>query len=280
MTIRLWHQSFTELDRLPGYKAALGEHFRSVAAEGTEVTLNGMDPGTYPSEYPGTDIAFAAIQQLHTRQMLEHAIEAERQGFDAYLLSTLPDPGLMEARTLVDIPVIGYGFAAMHIACFLGSRFGIVCFIDELAPLYAENALRYGFAAHSGGVRPLGLGFTEVVRGYERPEPVLSAFRDAVRALAAGGVDVVIPGEAPLALLLQRSRLQRVDEIPVIDTLGAGVKLAEALVGLRRSSGMEVTRQGYFYRRPPRRRFEELLRFYRASPSSTAETGKGHSPVR
>jgi Asp/Glu/hydantoin racemase len=266
MTMRLWHQSFTELDRLPGYKAALGEHFRRVALPDTEVELHGMAPGTYPTEYPGTDIGFAAIQHLHTRQILERAIDAERQGFDAYLISTLPDPGLQEAKSLVDIPVIGYGVTAMHTACFLGSRFGVVSFIDELAPLYAANAMRYGLMARAGPVRPLGLGFSDVVRGYERPEPVLAAFREAVRALATEGVDVVIPGEAPLALLLQRAGLYRVDEIPVIDALGAGVKMAEALVGLRRSSGMEVTRQGYFFRRPPRERMEELLRFYRASP--------------
>ena len=267
MTMRLWHQSFTELHRLPRYKAALGEHFRRIALPDTVIELHGMAPGTYPTEYPGTDIGFAAIQHLHTRQILAQALEAERQGFDAYLISTMPDPGLQEARSLVEIPVIGYGFTAMHVACFLGSRFGIVSFIDELAPLYAANAVRYGLTAQAGPVRPLGLGFSDVVRGYEKPEPVLAAFAEAVRALAAEGVDVVIPGEAPLALLLQRAGLHRVDEVPVVDTLGAGVKMAEALVALRRTSGMKATRRGYFFRRPPRERMEELLRFYPASPS-------------
>lgn len=267
MTMRLWHQSFTELHRLPGYKAALGEHFRRIALADTEVELHGMAPGTYPTEYPGTDIGFVAIQHLHTRQMLEGAIEAERQGFDAFVLSTMPDPGLQEARSLVDIPVIGYGFTAMHLACFLGNRFGVVFFINELAGLYAENAVRYGLREQAGPVRPLGLTFSDVVSGYEKPEPVLAAFCEAVRALAREGVDVVIPGEAPLALLLQRAGLHRVDEIPVIDTLAAGVKMAEALVGLRRTSGMEVTRRGYSFRRPPRERVDELLRFYRAPPA-------------
>lgn len=261
--MRFWYQSFTELGRLPGYARAIEAHVRRVAAPGTEIVLNGMDPGTYQTEYPGTDIRHLAIQHLHTLQILDHAVRAEREGYDAFLLSTMPDPGLQAARSLVDIPVVGYGFAAMHTACYLGERFGVVCFIRELMPLYAANARTYGLERMAGPVRHLGLSFHDVVKGYEDPAPVVAAFQEAVRALAAEGVDVVIPGEAPLALLMQIAGIHRVDEVPVIDTLATAVKMAEMLVTLRRSSGMSVTRRGYFFDRPPAGRIDELVRFYR-----------------
>lgn len=265
--MRLWHQSFTELGRLGAYRQAIEEHLKKVAAPDTEIVLHGMAEGTYQTEYPGIDIRYLSVQYLHTLQILEHAVQAEREGYDGFLLNTMPDPGLQEARTLVDIPVVGYGFAAMHTATYLGQKFGIVCFIDQLAPLYAANARKYGLERHAGPVRPLGLTFHDVVAGYADPSGVVAAFTDAVRVLAGEGVDVVIPGEAPLALLLQRAGLHRVDEVPVIDTLATSVKMAEALVSLRRTSGMRVTRQGYFYDRAPPARIDELLRFYRGKPA-------------
>jgi allantoin racemase len=263
MAMRLWHQSFTQLDRLPGYKRAIEEHLKKVAAPDTEIVLHGMDDGTYETEYPGIDIRYSYVQYMHTLQIFEHAIQAERESYDGFLLNTMPDPGLQEARTLVDIPVVGYGFSAMHTAAYLGQRFGIVCFIEPLATLYAANARKYGFERSAGPVRPLGLTFHDVVAGYENPAPVVTAFTEVVRGLAREGVDVVIPGEAPLALLLQRAGVHRIDDVVVVDTLATSVKMAEMLVSLRRTSGMQVTRQGYLYDKAPQARVEELIRYYR-----------------
>jgi Asp/Glu/hydantoin racemase len=263
MAMRFWHQSYTQLDRVPGYGEGLEEHFRKVAGPGTEIVLHGMAPGTYNTDYPGVDISYPFIQHLHSLQILEHVLQAEAEGYDAFLLSTLPDPYLQIAQSLVDIPVVGFGFSAMHTACYLGRRFGIVCFIRELMPYYAENARKYGLGTLAGPVRHLGLTFHDVLEGFADPAPVIEAFTRAVRELAAEEVDVVIPGEAPLHLLLQRAGVQRVGDIPVVDGLATVVKTAEMLVGLRRSSGMRVTRQGYFYAPPPAGRIAELLRFYR-----------------
>ena len=42
--MRLWHQSFAQLDKLPVYRAALEEHLKKVAAPGTEIVMHGMAP--------------------------------------------------------------------------------------------------------------------------------------------------------------------------------------------------------------------------------------------
>jgi Asp/Glu/hydantoin racemase len=265
MTMRFYHQSYTQFDKIPGYREGLEANFKRAAAPGTEVVLHGMDDGTYNTDYPGTDISFPYIQHLHSIQILEHVLQAEAEGYDAFLLSTLPDPYLEVARSVVDIPVVGFGFSSMHAACHLGRRFGIVCFIEGLMPYYADNARKYGLGSLAGPVAHLGLQFHDVLRGFEKPGPVVDAFTKAVRGLAAQGVDVVIPGEAPLHLLLQQAGIQRVDEIPVVDGLATTLKTAEMMVGLRRCSGMQVTRAGYFTAKPPRGRIDELLRFYRGN---------------
>ena len=260
--MRLWHQSFTEIDKMPSYKSAMQEHLEKVAAPGTEIVMHGTAPGTHTTKYPGRDISYPYVQHLHSLQFLESVIQAEKEGYDAYLLSTLPDPYLQVAQSIVDIPVVGFGFSSMHTAAYLGRRFGIVCFIEELVPYYAENVRKYGLESLAGPVRYLGLGFRDVYGGFKDPSRVVEAFTRVVRELITEGVDVVIPGEAPLGLLLQRAGIHRIDEVPVVDGLATTVKAAEMLVGLQRSSNMRVTRQGSFFARPAEGRIEELLHFY------------------
>src|SRR3990172_10181998 len=87
--MRLWHQSFAQLDKMPAYNSALKEHLKKVSAPGTEIVMHGMAPGTHTTMQPGKDIGYSYIQHLHSLQFLESVMQAEKEGYDAYLLSTL-----------------------------------------------------------------------------------------------------------------------------------------------------------------------------------------------
>ena len=65
MAMRIWHQSFTVLQDLPAYDDALKAHFKKVARPDTEIVMHGMAEGTYPTNYPGTDICFDEIGRAH-----------------------------------------------------------------------------------------------------------------------------------------------------------------------------------------------------------------------
>jgi Asp/Glu/hydantoin racemase len=262
MSLRIWHQSFTVLSDLPAYEAALRAHFRRVARPDTEIVLHGMTAGTYETEYPGTDIRHHVVQHLHAAQFIAAAVAAERAGFDAYAIMSIPDVGLQEARQVVDIPVVSYGESAMLLACTVGARFGVITFIEDLPELIAANVQRYGLAARCAASRPAGFGFHDVLAGFADPAPLIARFEAAARGLIREGADVIIPGEAPLNVLLAQNGIARVDDCPVIDALGATVKMAESLADLRRSSGLVSSRRGYFRRRPPAGRVDELMRFY------------------
>ena len=54
--MRIWHQSFTVLEDLPDYRQAMEAHIRKVLRPDTAFTMHGVLPGTYPSNYPGTDL--------------------------------------------------------------------------------------------------------------------------------------------------------------------------------------------------------------------------------
>jgi allantoin racemase len=261
LSIRIWHHSFTVLSDLAAYDEALRAHFRRVSRPVTEIVMHGMRPGTYRTNYPGSDIQHVGFQYLHSLQFLEGALEAERQGFDAFALSTLPEPALREIRALVDIPVVGYGDAAMAEASAGGRRFGVLLFISGMADLISHNALRAGYGAALVDVRHVGFQFNDVLAAFSDPDALLDKFRVAARVLIADGARAIIPGEAPLNVLLAAHGVSEVDGVPVIDSLAAWVHQAEALVD-RKRAGKDVRPDGYFTALPDRVRRDEILRFY------------------
>ena len=135
-------------------------------------------------------------------------------------------------------------------------------FIEDLPELIADNVARYGLSTRCAASRPAGFSFHDVLAGFSNPEPLLDRFLDSARALIRDGADVIIPGEAPLNVLLALNGVNRVDDCPVIDSIGATIKMAETLVDLHRSTGIVPSRKGYFRSRPPAQRIEELIRFY------------------
>lgn len=260
--MRIWHQSFTVLSDLGAYDDALRAHFARVARPGTEIVMHGMRPGTYRSNYPGNDIRHAGLQHLHSLQFVQAGLQAESDGFDAYAISTLPDPSLREIRSLLRIPVVGYGESAMLTSCLLGARFGVMVFISELTDQIADNAANYGLASRFAGVSDVGFRFTDVLEGFSRPAPLIERFTEAARKRIAAGAEVIIPGEAPLCVLLATHGVSSVDGVPVLDSLSCWIKQAEMLVDLKRQSGVQRCQRGYFNEPPPRERIDELMAFY------------------
>ena len=203
MGMKIWHQSFTVLSDLPPYEEALRAHARRVLRPDSEIVLHGQLPGTYPSNYPGDDIGYGYTYLIHGNQWIGAALAAERAGFDAYAMCTLPNPMLREARSLVDIPVVGLGETTVHMATMYGQRFGVMLFIDRMIPLYQEQIRTYGLDGRCAGIRASGLTFQDVLAAFDDPGPALERFQTNARQfIAETGADVIVPGEVPLNLSL------------------------------------------------------------------------------
>jgi len=126
----------------------------------------------------------------------------------------------------------------------------------------ATGRARRAVASNFGGARFVGFTFDDVLKAYEEPASLIDRFHASARAMIRDGVDVIIPGEAPLCALLMKHGVTRVDEVPIVDALGATIKMAEAMVDLERSSGLAPARRGYCADKPPRERVKELFELY------------------
>ena len=204
-----------------GITARLMAAATEAAAPGTELV-----PLTASRGVPY--IATRAEAQIGGAIALEMLAEHHGQ-FDAAIIAAFGDPGLMGARELFDLPVVGMAEAAMLSACMLGRRFAIVTFARALGPWYEECVDMHGLRSRLAGIRMLDGSFASVSDVQEEKEAVLVEL--ANRAVAEDEADVVILAGAPLAGLAARVR-DRI-AVPVVDQMAAAVKQAEALVALQ-----------------------------------------------
>jgi Asp/Glu/hydantoin racemase len=185
-------------------------------------------------------IATRAEAQIGGAVALEMLAEQHRN-VDAAIIAAFGDPGLLAARELFDIPVIGMAEAAMLAACMLGRSFAIVTFASALGPWYRECVEMHGLTGRCAGIRMLDGAFRSISDVQEEKEELLVEL--ANRAVTELEADVVILAGAPLAGLAKKVK-SRIP-VPVVDQVQAAVKLAESVLTLGTSKATAGT-----FRRP------------------------------
>jgi len=193
---------------------------RSVAGQDAEIV-----PLTATSGFPY--IASRAEAQISGANVLE-MIADNRQGTDAVIIAAFGDPGLVAARELFDLPIIGMAEAAVLTAAMLGERFSIVTFTPHMRRWYTDSVRQTGLEARFTGVRC-------PVEPPASVDNVAQALKGDLLALihaatAQDGADVVILGGAPLAGLAR----ELATEAPgiLIDPIAAATAQAMSLARL------------------------------------------------
>ena len=264
--MRIWHQSFTVLQDLPAYVDGLKQRIGEVVRPDTEVVLHGQIPGTYNSNYPGTDLAYGVLYWMHGLQWIAAGREAEQQGFDAMVLASIAGPMATEIRTIVDIPVVGYGEAAFNLAGVYGQKVGMLFFIKERLDFWPKQLAAWGLADRFAGIEHAGVVFQDVLDGLTDPAKmdgvVARIVEKGEKLVRETGADVIVPGEMPLNLLLAKAGVTQIADASVIDGIATSFKFAEMLVDLKKLAGMKPSNRGFYHAAPDRARFEQVLDFY------------------
>lgn len=266
MAIRIWHQSFTVMNDIPSYLDALTERIPQVIRPGTEVSLYGTMPGSFSSDYPGPDMSFAFLNTIHTLQWMAAAREAERQGFDAFVLGTLSSPMASEIRTIVDIPVVGYGEAVFNAAGLFGRKTGLLFYNKDRRDFWGERVKLWGLGDRFVGLGHTGITHHDVHAALADPslvDGVVSKIVEAgERMVREQGADVIVIGEMQMNLLVVRAGITRLGGATVMDGMATLYKTAEMLVDLRRTSGTASSRTGYYHASPGRERIDHACALY------------------
>jgi allantoin racemase len=158
--------------------------------------------------------------------------EAAREGVDAVIIDCMGDPGLMPARELVSIPVLGPSEVSMHTAAMLGGKFSVVTVLDSVCPAVARLADGYGVRDRLASVRSIGVHVLDLEAEPERVGQLLC--EQSLSAVQTDGASVIVlgcTGFLGVADTIARFLRDRTSVyVPVIDPIPLSVFTAVAWV--------------------------------------------------
>ena len=252
--IRIWHQSFTDLTVMPVYRKTLTEHAAAIMGSEGEVKIHGLRPGTYSeANAPISAIRHRWVAAVQELQVADAAMVAEKEGFHAMAVGCFFDPGLREARSVVDIPVVSLGETCALTACSLGRRFGMVTLCADQSEDYSDMIHAYGLERRFAGAVALEPAIDEFAleADEDTARAIEERFERACETVIARGADIVIPADGVLnEFLVRRGKLLAKGAVPVMDSLGVLFQHAAFMVRLARTTGAGVSRL-QMYTRPP-----------------------------
>lgn len=263
--MRVWYQSLVDSGRMPPYFEGLKARAAKVARPGVEVDFHGMPPETYGRHTPAEIAVHPYLMSLHVQFILDNALRAQKQGYDVFAVGSIQDPALELARSLVDIPVVGYGESAMHFACCLGSRFAVLAFAEGFGQMLDLRIRDLGLRERALPTVEIDVGFDDVGKALQDPRELVRVFDGAARKAIAQGAEALIPGQLYLSEAIARAGLTRIDDVPIVDGLAATLKMAEAMADLKRL-GIAVTRRGYTHALPTQEMIDHARRVHGRPP--------------
>lgn len=217
---------------------------------------------------PDTVIEIVAVKrgaqihdQLHYARRLSYAeivdtIAGANDGFDGAVIGVSSDAGLVEAREILNVPVVGLTEAACHFATIWGERFGMITNpqsgpgrIKDLH--YRRDQLaRYGVLDRLVGIEPLEMP-GDRFRGdlaARRHDEILTRYEAQARRLIEQGADVILSGDTILSMALVEHDFFSVPGTGavVVDLISCAVKLIESLVDIHQAFGIVRSRAGMY----------------------------------
>jgi allantoin racemase len=245
----------------PGYNRALRTFLDRVKDPGTEIEIHGI------TQRGGIGDQYLYLNFIETQEVLENVATATRQGFDAFLIGNIADPGLYPAREIASMPVLGLCENSIHLASMMGESFAMVTGNDKHASLIVDNIGRYGLAGKLHSVHSVKMPrLLDLDQGFLDPairQRMVGDFMAAASRAAAAGAEVIIPSIGVLTTLLGEEEIHAVDgTVPILNGVTALVKSAEAAVRIRSHMGGHWTSRRNRYARPPEAQIAELRAAY------------------
>jgi allantoin racemase len=163
--------------------------------------------------------------------VIEAALSAEDEGFDAVVVDTTSDSGVAVLRSRLSVPVLGPGSAAAALALLLGKRFSFVVYQEAHRYIVEKVLETQHLASRCASVRSAGIVPDLVNLAGPDPDREVEQLIAAARtALDADGADVIVLGSTTMHHACARMTAEL--DVPVVDPGPVAIALAETLVEL------------------------------------------------
>lgn len=244
----LWNEATSGPQELRPLWQMLQAYFPKIAFPGTEVALR-------HASVSGNYVRSLYTELLNNRAVVETTLQGEKEGFDAVVLGCWADP-LWEAREAASIPVVGIGEASMLLACSLGYKFAVITVAPGVIPTIELDIRAYGMQDRCiyRPVRSLDppSDMHTLLHSVTDPDKwIIPNFEQVARQCIQEGAEVIIVGCGYYGPILSQHGYNEIPGtgVPVLDCSAAGLKMAEVLVDLQRSTGL-CKSSALFFRSP------------------------------
>lgn len=252
---RVWAQGATDQVGHRHYLDKLLPHLQACADPEFSVD--------FKTTTPSVTTLHALSEFRFARAAIRAAIDAERQGYDAYFMNHFQDAGLAEARATVDIPVLGLGETTLLHACTLGRKLGLIAIHPEFVPWHEDQITRYGLQQRVAGIRTLDATMTQWMQAFvdtESREHLNALFEKEARLLLDAGADVIVPTGGIPMMLFAAHPSATIEGAPVINGITVLVKATEMAIKLRQLADLRPSRRiGSGSSRPQRQTVDEFI---------------------
>ncbi len=222
------------------YEDDLVSYVRKVARPGTQVDVHGVE------KMSGKMVDSNYLQYLHVAQVIEKALQAQREGYDAFCIGGTLDLGHIYIREVIDIPVAFIAESSFYHACLLARKFGIIAMNESLLRRQMDLVWYHGMEQRCvPGVHLNSTLFEIVELSKNQPQRVIEMFNKAARQLIASGAGALIPGFGAMSSFFGEQNIHEVDGIPIVDIVAVVIKTAETLVDLSKL-GEKRSRAGFY----------------------------------
>ena len=183
-----------------------------------------------------------------------------------FVISGMIDPGLIQTRGTVDIPVVGALEASAHVASMMCNRFTLIA-AEPTAVAQIQRLLAfYGLTDKTTKIRHVGIVSNKLYPEETPTEEVFRRIREQARlAVHEDGAELIISGCTIVGgMMTQRYGTGQgwmLEGVPVIDGTLVAFKVAEMMVDLVALGYPPVSRFG-FWARPPAEETRELRQWF------------------
>ncbi len=229
--MKIWYQTYAALGvdaKWKAYDEDLRNYVQKVARPGTKVEVYGVK-----KYYPKMTIS-DYVQSLHVSQVIDNALKAEREGYDAFCIGGALDLGHVYIREVLDIPVAFIGESSFYGACQLARKFGIVAMNEENLRKQVELARFHGLGERcvpGAHIDSAVLEHSELLG--KDPQRAINMFTEAAKKVIAQGAGVIVPQFGGWSSFFGERGVRDINGVPILNTIAVVIKTAEMLVDLK-----------------------------------------------
>ena len=162
-------------------------------------------------------------EMLAAPAIVEEVVRAEKEGCDGVFIDCFGDPGVVAAREMVRLPVVGAFQPSALTACALAGRWSVVTVLKNVVPMLRDLARRLGVESNIASVRDIDTPVLELQDKQVFQKRLLAQIGEAVREDGAEAVILGCTGMIGVARWLQGEMAAAGHPVPVIDPTAAAL---------------------------------------------------------